>query len=131
MLKTIGLLFCLLSALLLLGCAKSATNNTNSTSSAANTAAPVNSPPSGTTARAAGEKIGVPECDEFIAAYDACVSSKVPAAARDQYKASLEQWRKSWHNLAANPQTKPTLAGVCKTSLEQARQSMKSYGCTF
>jgi hypothetical protein len=131
MLKTIGLLFCLLSALLLLGCAKSETNNTNSTSSAANSAAPVNSPTSGTTARTAGEKIGVPECDQFIAAYDACVSDKVPAAARDQYKASLEQWRKSWHNLAANPQTKATLAGVCKSSLEQARQSMKSYGCKF
>jgi hypothetical protein len=131
MLKTIGLLFCFLSALLLLGCAKSETNNTNTSSSTANSAAPVSSPSAGTIARTAGEKIGVPECDEFIAAYDTCVSNKVPAAAREQYKASLEQWRKSWHNLAANPQTKATLAGVCKSSLEQARKSMKSYGCTF
>jgi hypothetical protein len=33
--------------------------------------------------------------------------------------------------LAANPQTRATLAATCKTSMEQAKQSMKSYGCQF
>ena len=84
-----------------------------------------------TMASTAGEKIGVPECDEFIAAYDACVSSKVPEPARAQYKTSIEQWRTSWRKLAANPNTKATLAQVCKQSAEQARASMKSYNCTF
>ena len=87
--------------------------------------------PASTTAANAGEKIGVPECDEFIAAYDACVSSKVPEVARAQYKASIEQWRPSWRKLAENPQTKTTLAAACKQSAEQARTSMKTYGCTF
>ncbi|HEX9629190.1 MAG TPA: hypothetical protein VF961_04160 [Pyrinomonadaceae bacterium] len=73
----------------------------------------------------------MPECDEFIAAYDACVSSKVPEAARAQYKTAIEQWRSSWRKLAANPNTKATLAAACKQSAESARASMKSYGCTF
>jgi hypothetical protein len=84
-----------------------------------------------TTSASSGPKIGVAECDEFIAAYEACVNDKVPAASRAQFNTSLAQWRKSWHDLAAKPQTKPTLAQVCKTSLEQARQSMKAYGCKF
>ena len=76
-------------------------------------------------------KIGVPECDEFIANYDACVSSKVPEVARAQYKTAIEQWRTSWKKLAENPQTKSTLAAACKQSAEQARASMKTYNCTF
>jgi hypothetical protein len=55
----------------------------------------------------------------------------VPEAQRAQYKPTLDQWRSSWRTLASNPQTKGTLAGVCKTSLEQAKTSMKSYGCDF
>ena len=32
-------------------------------------------------------KIGVPECDDYLAKVDACVSGKVPEAARAAYKA--------------------------------------------
>ena len=56
---------------------------------------------------------------------------KVPAAAQPQLKSGLAQWRASWKKLAENPQTKGTLAGVCKQQLEGARASMKAYGCTF
>lgn len=120
---------CVICTIVLIGCAK--TENTNSSNTAANTnkAATTTAPPA--TTAAAGEKIGVPECDEFIAAYDACVSSKVPETARAQYKTAIAQWRSSWSKLAANPNTKATLAAACKQSAESARASMKSYGCTF
>jgi hypothetical protein len=39
--------------------------------------------------------------------------------------------RKSWQTLAANPQTKASLAQACKTASESARQSFKSFGCDF
>ncbi|HEV7858781.1 MAG TPA: hypothetical protein VGO91_09155 [Pyrinomonadaceae bacterium] len=78
-----------------------------------------------------GEKIGVPECDEYIAKYEACISGKVPEAARAQYNSGLAQMRKSWQTLAANPQTKASLAQACKTASESARQSFKSFGCDF
>jgi hypothetical protein len=63
--------------------------------------------------------------------YNACVSDKVPAAARAQFQSSLAQWRKAWRDAAANPQTKATLAQQCKMIAEQTAPSMKTYGCTF
>jgi hypothetical protein len=117
--------------LLLVACGKTeVTVNHNSAASPATKASPASTPAT-TTASSTGESIGVPECDNFIAAYDACVSSKVPEAARAQFKTSVQQWRTSWRQLAANPSTKATLAGVCKQAAEQAKVSMKAYNCTF
>jgi hypothetical protein len=121
--------------LLLAACGGSDTStNTTTTNTANTTTATSNKGTSAnttTTTTTTVEKIGVPECDDFMAKYDACVTGKVPEAQRAQYKSSLDQWRNSWKALAANPQTKGTLAAACKTSLEQARTSMKSYGCDF
>ncbi len=122
-----SLMLCIVCAIVLIGCSKSETT-TNREAPPAKSTSPTTAPATTTTA---GEKIGVPECDDFIAAYDACVSSKVPEAARAQYKASIEQWRSSWRKLAENPNTKATLAAACKQSAESARASMKTYGCTF
>lgn len=128
MLTRLSLFLCVVCALVLVGCAKTETN----TNANANTAATKTTTPASTTATtASADKIGVPECDEFIANYDACVSSKVPEVARAQYKTAIEQWRTSWKKLAENPQTKSTLAAACKQSAEQARASMKTYNCTF
>ncbi|MDQ1638407.1 MAG: hypothetical protein QOF62_1746 [Pyrinomonadaceae bacterium] len=123
---------CVICTIVLIGCAKTGpANNSSSTTGNSNKAATAAASPATATAATAGEKIGVPECDEFIAAYDACVSSKVPETARAQYKTAIAQWRSSWSKLAANPNTKATLAAACKQSAESARASMKSYGCTF
>src|SRR5882762_5649323 len=119
---------CVAIGLLLVACGKTeVTVNKNSSASPATRATPASTP--ATVASTAGEKIGVPDCDSFIAAYDACISSKVPETARAQYKTAIEQWRKSWHQLAANPNTKASLAQACKTAAEQTRVSMKSYNC--
>jgi hypothetical protein len=127
MLTKLSLFLCVVCAIVLVGCAKSETNtNTN-----ANTAARTASPAATTATTASADKIGVPECDEYIAAYDACVSGKVPEVARAQYKTALDQLRTSWKKLAANPQTKPSLAAACKQATEQARTAMKTYNCTF
>ena len=127
-------LFLMLAVLCLfiLGCSKpEMTTNRELTAPATNKNAPATAAPTTTTSASSSQKVGVAECDAFIAAYEACVNDKVPAAARAQFNSSLAQWRKSWHDLAANPQTKPTLVQACKSTLEQARQSMKAYGCTF
>ncbi len=120
---------CVLSAIVLVGCAKSEPANSNTASTTnANKAATA---PAAAPATASAEKIGVPECDEYLANYDACVSGKVPEVARAQFKAALDQTRSSWRKLADNPQTKASLAAACKTATEQARTAMKSYNCTF
>ena len=135
MLRRISLALSILCALLLVGCMKSETTTTNSNNSTppnANRPATKASPAStAATTVSSGEKIGVAECDEFIAAYEACVTGKVPEAARPQFKTAVEQWRSSWRKLAASPATKGTLTQVCKQSAEQARVSMKAYGCAF
>ena len=87
--------------------------------------------PASTTTAAAGDKIGVAECDDYLAKVDNCVTSKVPAAARAQYTASIEQTRKSWRDLAASPQTRASLASACKQAVESAPAAYKSYGCEF
>ena len=118
--KTLSLFaLCLVLGAVMLACGGGASDNAANTSNAAG----------GTTA--AGDKIGVAECDDFIAKYEACVTGKVPAAQQAAFKSSIATWRKSWKDLAANPQTKATLASVCKTQLDQAKTSLGSFGCTW
>ncbi len=110
------------------------TNGTNMSNANANRAAatPVSAAtPAATVATASGDKIGVAECDDYFAKVDACVNSKVPEAARAQYKASMETNRKMWREQAANPQARAALATGCKQALESARAAYKSFGCTF
>ena len=93
---------------------------------------PLSSPTTATSSTTStGDKIGIPECDDFIAKYEACVSGKVPEAARASYQTALKQWRESWKKLAENPQTKGTLAAACKQAKEQQEAALKSYGCTW
>ena len=120
---------CVMCGLMLVAC--SGQDDTTNRASSTSTPVASSATPATPATTAPGDKIGVPECDDFIAAYDACVTSKVPEVARAQYKSAIEQWRSSWKKLADNPQTKPTLAAACKQTIEQARASMKAYNCTF
>jgi hypothetical protein len=124
---------CVLLGSVMLACGGAADNaNTATTNAAANAnTKAAATPAAATTTASTGEKIGVAECDDFIAKYEACVTGKVPAAQQATVKSSIETWRKSWRDLAANPQTKGTLASVCKSSLDQAKASLASYGCTW
>jgi hypothetical protein len=79
----------------------------------------------------AANAVGVPECDNFINAYESCVTTEVPEQARAQYQAAVKTWRTEWKKLADNPQTRPGLITTCKTQLETARTQMKAYNCTF
>jgi len=121
----IGLLAC--------GGAGSSDNTSNASAGNTNKAATTNTASSNTstTASTSGDKIGVAECDDFLAKYEACVTGKVPAAAQASFKTGMEQWRKSWKDLAANPQTKATLTQICKTQLDSAKTSLSSYGCSW
>ncbi len=126
---------CLACAFALVACGGGAENANHSNSNAANTnrasttsSAPT---PAATVSAAAGDKIGVAECDDYLAKLDSCVSNKVPEAARAQYRTNLETTRKSWRDLAANPQTRSTLATACKQAVESARAAYKGFGCEF
>jgi hypothetical protein len=83
------------------------------------------------TAASSADKIGVAECDEYIEKYEACVTGKVPEAARAAMLASIGQMRQSWKQVAANPQAKASLAGGCKQAQEAAKQTMSAYACAW
>jgi hypothetical protein len=109
--------------------ATTTTTTTTSTPATTTTSTPASTPT--TTASTTGDKIGVPECDNFIEKYEACITGKVPEAARAQFNATLKQWRDSWRQAAATPQGKAGLAQGCKVAADSARQSMKAFGCDF
>ncbi len=125
--KQFVLSLCVVSALLIISCAGSEPER--GTNQAAETKPSTTSSPPSTAS--SSTSIGIPECDDYIAKYDACVSNKVPEAARAQYKGSLEQVRNSWKQLAGNPQTKASLVQACKTAADQSRTSMKAFNCDF
>ena len=128
MLSKTLLIFAVLCTAILIGCSKTDNmNNSNMTAANSNKTTTASTPAT----VPAGEKIGVPECDDFIAKYDACVSSKVPEQARAQYKSAVAQWRASWKKLAENPATKGTLAAACKQAAAQQEAALKSYGCSW
>jgi hypothetical protein len=110
----------------LFACSKS--DNTNSSSAPTTSEKSTSSMPSTASAPSSGEKIGIAECDEYIAKYEAC-TSKVPEAGRAAYKSALDQTRASWKKLADNPTTRASLAAACKQATETANAQWKMYGC--
>ena len=135
--KTLLLMICILTGLIVLSCAKAPETNRN-----ANAVAPAGSAPAPAAtvstnkngndgASLTAEKIGVEECDSYLTAYDNCVSTKVPEANRAQLRQAIAASRTEWKRLAENPQTRGTLAGICKTALTNARAQLKAYNCTF
>jgi hypothetical protein len=81
-------------------------------------------------ASATADSIGVPECDEYLNKYQACVDNKVPEAARASFKQSLDQTRAAWRTAAANPGGKEGMAAACKQARDAAKTSMSPYGCS-
>jgi len=129
--RSLLLIFCLVIGLLVLACSKPTDTNRNAAATN-NTGTPAATSPTASTAAAAGEKIGVPECDAFLTAYENCVTNKVPAAQRATFENGMKTWRTQWKRMAENPQTRPGLVEACKKQQELQRTTLnKTYGCTL
>ena len=105
------------------------TTTTTTSNSAANTAANTS-----TTTASTGD-IGVPECDEYIKKYEAClmkVAEKAPQV-ETPLKASYQTLRDGWKKAAETPAGKSALATGCKTALDQAKSNpaLKAYACEW
>jgi hypothetical protein len=90
-------------------------------------------PASGAPAAAAAgsAEYGVPECDEYIKKYEACINSKVPEAARAAVKQGLDSAKANFKQAASTEQGKAGLATGCKQALDAAKTAMGAYGCTW
>jgi hypothetical protein len=76
------------------------------------------------------DSVGVPECDDYLNKYQACVENRVPEAARGTLKLSIDQTRAVWRLAAANPGGKEGLATACKQARDASKTAMAAYGCT-
>jgi curli biogenesis system outer membrane secretion channel CsgG len=126
MLRKSLFVFSILCVAILIGCMKTETGNSNTAADNSNKAG---TSTTGTTA--SGDKIGIPECDDYIAKYETCVRGKVPEAARAALESSLKTTRDNWKKAAENAQSRGSLAAACKQASEMAATSMKAYGCTW
>ena len=91
-------------------------------------AEPAAAPADATAAAATVESLGVPECDDYLAKYEACISAHVPAAAQAAFKQSLDQTRAGWKQAIASG-GKDSLAAACTQMKASASASLKAYGC--
>jgi hypothetical protein len=82
-------------------------------------------------APAHAQSTGIAVCDDFLTKYEACISSKVPAAQQAMFKGQLDQTRRTWSDIAKNPRTRSSLEGVCKQSIDQIKVAFQPYGCAF
>ena len=76
-------------------------------------------------------EFGVPECDEYIKKYLACIDSKVPEASRAQVRLGVEQMKTAWKQAAATPEGKAALATGCQQATIAAKSVVQAYGCTW
>lgn len=83
------------------------------------------------TGAAMAQTTGVATCDDFLTKYDACITSKVPAAQQATFKTQFEQMKSSWAEMAKTPQGKAQLEPVCKSQMDQMKQVMQPQGCSF
>jgi hypothetical protein len=74
---------------------------------------------------------GVPECDEYMKKYIACIESRVPEAGRAVLKQSLEQQKAAWKQAAATPEGRRGLAMGCTAAAEHAKTAVQAYGCAW
>lgn len=93
--------------------------------------APAETAPAAEAAPAEVAGFGVPECDSYLQKMMECIDSKVPEAAREQFKTSLEASRSAWQQAASTPEGKAGLAAACTQATEAAKASMAAYGCAF
>jgi len=77
-----------------------------------------------------GAPLGVPECDDYLQKYEACMSASVPEPTRGTLLKSLAASREAWRQSLTSPGAKEALASACTQAREAAKASMQAYGCT-
>jgi hypothetical protein len=80
---------------------------------------------------ATAQSTGIAGCDDFLRKYEVCINTKVPADQRDVHKGILNNYRKSFGDLAKDPVAKPGVESSCKTVAEQIEGLLRLVDCTF
>jgi len=70
-------------------------------------------------------KLGVEECDSYLASLTKCIESLTPESA-SQYRSALKQTEEQWKKIP-----KDGLKDICVQAQEQAKTVYEPLGCTF
>lgn len=65
---------------------------------------------------------GVPECDEYIVKYEACINN-MGAIARSAAESALKTQREAFTKAASTPEAKKALATQCKASMDAIKST--------
>lgn len=90
-------------------------------------AAPAGAAPEG---GGGADKIGVPECDEYVEKYMTCIDQKFDATAQEDARKAVQESMKQWQEAAQGPE-KDKLAEQCKTQLETAKTALADKNCQW
>ena len=80
--------------------------------------------------KAAADSIGIPECDEYVTKYSACIN-KMPEAAQAGARDALKQMADGWRTAATSPEAKAAMAPACQQALSAAKEAMSAFGCEW
>ena len=122
----------MLCSLIAFGCGGGTTTN-NTPANTAKNDAPKNTAPKNDAPKTESAATGVPECDEYIEKYEACLTSiaeKYPQV-HPNLKQAFETQRKGFKDAAAQPESKATLASTCKQAIENAKTATSAYACKW
>lgn len=77
------------------------------------------------------EKIGIAECDDYVAAHVACIE-KMPEAEREAARRSVFDNLEAWKQTAAGgPAAEKGLTTGCRIAREQAKRATQTLGCQW
>jgi hypothetical protein len=92
---------------------------------------PASAPATAAPAASGAAEFGVPECDDYMRNYLACIDTHVPEASRAMVRQQLDQTREQWKQAASTSEGRSALAVGCKAATDAAKTAMSAYGCTF
>ena len=77
------------------------------------------------------EEIGVPECDQYVKNYEACLTDKVPESRREELRQTLNEQRNRWRDAVTGGADQKQVAEQCKSAAAAAMRNLGDYGCSF
>lgn len=75
--------------------------------------------------------IGVPECDNFLNAYERCISERVAPSERTRVAAEARQVRDETREAARDPSTRAALPQQCARMQQMMSDWMAQHNCRF
>jgi hypothetical protein len=80
---------------------------------------------------ATAQDTGIPACDAFYKAYEACIATKIPEAQRATFRQALDSGKASIKQASTNAAARPQLEQSCTMQKQQMSQAMASYNCKW